>query len=198
MPIKQQVIIAGIDEAGRGPLAGPVYAAAVILNPAKPIQGIADSKQLSSKKREILAQFIKDKSLAYAIAKAEVEEIEAINILQASLLAMQRAYDALTLKPDEVLVDGIHCPKIDCKVRAIIDGDNLIESISAASILAKVSRDEEMFKWHEIYPEYGFASHKGYGTSLHLQQLALLGATPIHRKNFAPVKLTLQKNKAKQ
>ena len=184
--------IAGIDEAGRGPLAGPVYAAAVILNPLKPIRGLKDSKLLTPEKRERLAIEIKANSLAWAVAFADVEEIDKINILQASLLAMQRAVHALAVKPDEALVDGNQCPKLVCPVTAIIRGDQLIPAISAASILAKVSRDHLMIQLDKKYPNYGFAQHKGYATELHLSKLEELGSTPIHRKTFAPVYAQLQ------
>lgn len=180
-------LIAGVDEVGRGPLAGPVVAAAVILNPDRPIAGIADSKLLTAKRREVLSEIIQNDCLAWAVGRAEVEEIDKINILQASLLAMQRAINALAIKPDHVQVDGNHCPAIDYSVEAIIDGDNLIPVISAASIIAKVIRDREMCEYDQVYPQYGFAKHKGYGTKQHLLALETFGVTPIHRKSFAPV-----------
>ncbi len=180
--------IAGVDEAGRGPLAGPVFAAAVILNDKKPIIGLADSKQLSAAKREYLAEKIQQYATAWAVGRAEVEEIDRLNIFQASLLAMQRAVFALTQIPSLVLVDGKHSPKLDYPTQAIIKGDQKIASISAASILAKVHRDAEMRLLDVQYPGYGFAQHKGYGTKQHLFALAALGPTMIHRRSFAPVR----------
>lgn len=180
--------IAGVDEAGRGPLAGPVFAAAVILNPAKPIEGLADSKVLSEKKREALAVQIQQSATAWAIARAEVHEIDSINILQASLLAMQRAVAALKIKPDLALIDGNKCPVLICPAKAIIQGDKTVAEISAASILAKVARDAEMLMLDQYYPEYGFAKHKGYGTKQHLEALEKFGASPMHRLSFAPIK----------
>ena len=180
--------IAGVDEAGRGPLAGPVFAAAVILDPYNPIEGLTDSKKLSEKKREFLFGEIVRKSKAYAIARAEVDEIDELNILQASLLAMQRAVAMLTCTPTEVLVDGNQCPKLLVPVRAIVKGDLTEPAITAASILAKVSRDREMLYYDTVYPGYGLAKHKGYPTKAHCQALSHLGVTPIHRRSFAPVK----------
>jgi ribonuclease HII len=180
--------IAGVDEVGRGPLAGPVIAAAVILDATHPISGLADSKTLTARRRESLATIIRQHALAYAFGRAEVEEIDTINILQASLLAMQRAVARLPIKPQRVLVDGKQCPTLECEVKAIVKGDKLIPAISAASILAKVARDQEMRVWDEIYPGYGFAKHKGYPTKQHKQALSLLGVTPIHRRSFAPVR----------
>ena len=179
---------AGVDEAGRGPLAGPVIAAAVILNPAKPIAGLADSKMLSEKKREILATIIQEQALAWALGRAEVEEIDNINILQASLLAMQRAVEKLIIKPELALIDGNKCPVLNCKTQAVIQGDKTVPAISAASILAKVTRDKEMLLLHEQYPQYGFAKHKGYGTKIHLDALHQFGVSAIHRRSFAPVR----------
>jgi ribonuclease HII len=170
-----------VDEVGVGPLAGPVLAAAVILNSKNPIDGLTDSKLLTAKKREILCEIIKNNCLAWAVGRAEVEEIDHINILQASLLAMQRAINALNVKPDHVQVDGKYCPKINYSVEAIISGDNLVPAISAASIIAKVIRDREMIAYDEIYPQYGFKNHKGYGTKQHLAALKQFGVTPIHR-----------------
>ena len=180
-------LVAGVDEVGVGPLAGPVVAAAVILNPKCAIKGLKDSKLLTSAKREALFAIIKENSLAVAIASATVEEIDKINILQARLLAMQRAVCALHIKPDLVQVDGKFIPKLNCRAEAIVRGDNLIPAISAASILAKVVRDQEMTAYHNVYPEYGFCRNKGYGTREHLQALRCFGATPIHRRSFAPV-----------
>lgn len=184
--------IAGLDEVGRGPLAGPVVAAAVILDPHNPIEGLADSKLLTSKTREVLANIIKNNCIAWALGSASVKEIDQINILQASLLAMRRAVNTLKIKPQHVQVDGQFLPRIDYSAEGIIDGDNLIPAISAASILAKVARDEKMTAYDVIYPEYGFAKHKGYGTLQHLLALQQFGITPIHRKSFAPVKKHLQ------
>lgn len=181
-------LIAGIDEAGRGPLAGPVFAAAVILDPNKPIVGLTDSKLLTPKKREALFVVIQEQALAWSIGRAEVHEIDEINILQASLLAMQRAVELLSIIPELALIDGNKCPKLKCVTEAIIEGDKKIPAISAASILAKVARDEEMLKLDIEYPGYGLAQHKGYGTKQHLEALRTLGVTPIHRRSFAPVR----------
>ncbi len=182
------VLVAGVDEAGRGPLAGPVFAAAVILNPESPINGLTDSKLLSAKKRAQLFIEIQNNALAWAIARAEVAEIDAINILQASLLAMQRAVLALNLLPELILVDGNKCPThLPCQAQAIVKGDRTIPAISAASILAKVARDHEMCLLDQQYPGYDFAIHKGYGTKMHMIALNQLGVSPIHRRSFAPV-----------
>ncbi len=178
----------GVDEAGRGPLAGAVFAAAVVLDPRHPIAGLADSKLLSAKRREHLAIEITQHALAYCIAAASVEEIDTLNILRATLLAMKRAVEGLALRPVEVLVDGLHVPKIDMASRAIVDGDRLIAEISAASILAKTSRDHDMREWDARYPAYGFAQHKGYGTPAHLAALQREGPCEIHRLSFAPVR----------
>ena len=193
--MKSTASICGVDEAGRGPLAGAVFAAAVILDPNKPIAGLADSKKLSEKKRDFLAGEIKEKALAWAIASCSAEEIDEINILQASLLAMKRAVDGLSLQPDELLVDGLHCPKLSIPMRAIVQGDSKEACISAASILAKTARDAELYILDEQYPQYGFAKHKGYPTPLHMQMLALHGVLPIHRKTYAPVRRLLEANK---
>lgn len=180
--------VCGVDEAGRGPLAGAVYAAAVILDPARPIAGIADSKTLSEKKRETLAEAIKTHATAWFIAYATVDEIDRLNILQASLLAMKRAVEGLSLVPQQVLVDGLHCPRLDCPVAAIIKGDSKVPAISAASILAKTARDAEMRRLDMEYPQYAFARHKGYPTAEHLALLAQHGVSPVHRRSYAPVK----------
>ena len=193
--MKNTGFICGVDEAGRGPLAGAVFAAAVILDPIKPIAGLADSKKLSEKKRDFLAGEIKEKALAWAIASCSAEEIDEINILQASLLAMKRAVESLSLQPDELLVDGLHCPKLSIPMRAIVQGDSKEACISAASILAKTARDAELYILDEQYPQYGFAKHKGYPTPLHMQMLALNGVLPIHRKTYAPVRRMLEVNK---
>ncbi len=187
----QYKLVAGVDEAGRGPLAGPVIAAAVILNPDKPISGLKDSKRLSARKREQLACEIYEKSMAWAICRADVYEIDNLNILQASLLAMRRAVIALTIQPNIVLVDGLHCPDLDYQVKAIVRGDSTIPSISAASIIAKVTRDHEMIELDNKYPGYGFAVHKGYPTKAHLLALEQLGVSPIHRRSYAPVRRLL-------
>lgn len=181
-------VIAGVDEVGRGPLAGDVVTAAVILCPQTPIEGLNDSKKLSHKKRELLAEEIKSKALAWSIARASVSEIDELNILQASLLAMHRAVDALSVKPDHVLVDGNKLPKWSYSSEAIVQGDGLIAEISAASILAKVTRDNEMVELDQLYPGYGFAGHKGYPTKVHMAALTKLGPCPIHRSSYAPVK----------
>ncbi|HEX7954074.1 MAG TPA: ribonuclease HII [Burkholderiales bacterium] len=180
--------VCGVDEAGRGPLAGPVFAACVVLRDEDPIAGLADSKALSSARREALALHIRSRARAWAVASASVEEIDSLNILRASLLAMQRAVEQLEIAPGEVLVDGLHCPQLRYPVRAIVDGDALVAEISAASILAKVARDTLMVELHERYPDYGFARHKGYGTRQHLEALRRFGACPIHRRSFAPVR----------
>lgn len=187
-PSQKGLLVCGVDEAGRGPLAGPVYAAAVILNPKKPIRGLDDSKKLSAKERERLAVRIQTEALAFGIAVASVEEIDRINILNATLLAMQRAVDKLLIVPDEVWVDGTHVPRIAYTARAIIKGDALVDAISAASILAKSARDRELVALARQYPEYGFEKHKGYATQLHLARIREHGACPVHRRSFAPVK----------
>ena len=180
-------LIAGVDEAGRGPLAGPVVAAAVILDDLHPIPGLADSKKLTALKRERLFDQIRAKALCCSIAEATVEEIDALNILQATLLAMQRAVNGLRLKPGKVLVDGNQLPVLDVLAEAIVKGDSKVQAISAASILAKVHRDRLCLSMHAQYPEYSFHLHKGYGTAAHLAALQEFGASPWHRKSFAPV-----------
>lgn len=180
--------IAGVDEVGRGPLAGAVVAAAVILNPEVPVEGLMDSKKLSEKKRELLADEIREKALCWCVARAEVEEIDRINILQASLLAMRRAVMGLSIAPEQVLVDGNRCPQLDYPVEAIVKGDALVPAISAASILAKVVRDREMVELDKIYPGYGLAGHKGYPTAAHIKALQQLGPSAIHRRSFGPVR----------
>ncbi len=188
-------LICGVDEAGRGPLAGGVYAAAVILDANQPIVGLADSKKLSEKRRDFLSAEIKEKALAWAIASCTAQEIDEINILQASLLAMKRAIEALqaqfNIMPSLVQVDGNKCPKINLPCEAIVQGDSKVQEISAASILAKVARDAECYALDKIYPQYGFAKHKGYPTALHLQMLTQYGVTPIHRNSYAPVRRLL-------
>ncbi|MFO1367666.1 MAG: ribonuclease HII [Marinagarivorans sp.] len=184
-------LIAGVDEAGRGPLAGDVVAAAVILDPLKPIKGLADSKKLSEKRREQLFAEIIDKALAFSIARASPAEIDQLNILHASLLAMHRAVDGLAVMPDEVLVDGNRLPKWPYVARAIVGGDSSVEQISAASILAKVTRDRDLLVLDQTYPGYGFAAHKGYPTKAHIEALTRLGITPVHRLSYGPVKKLL-------
>ena len=180
-------LLAGVDEAGRGPLAGPVVVAAVILDERQPIQGLADSKKLSALRREKLFDEIRAKSLCFAIAQASVEEIDQLNILQATLLAMQRAVHALRLKPNMVWVDGNRLPVLSVQAQAIVKGDQKVPAISAASILAKVHRDHLCQQLHEQYPLYGFDAHKGYGTQAHMAALQAHGASPCHRRTFAPV-----------
>ncbi|MDB6096226.1 MAG: rnhB [Francisellaceae bacterium] len=182
------MLIAGVDEVGRGPLAGPVVAAAVILDQNRPIKGLADSKKLSLKARELLYEDIFTKALAVGIGEASIQEIDSINILQASLLAMRRAVLALKIKPDHIEVDGINAPSVSMPVTTIIKGDSLIPAISAASIIAKVTRDRLMDELDKVYPEFGFKQHKGYPTAFHLQALENYGISPIHRLSFKPVK----------
>ncbi|MHB8622310.1 MAG: ribonuclease HII [Sulfuricaulis sp.] len=189
-----QRLIAGVDEAGRGPLAGPVLAAAVILDVSKPIEGLADSKVLSADRREALSVLIKQRALCWALGRAEVEEIDQLNILQASLLAMQRAVTALRMAPDLALVDGNQPPKLLCPVQTIVRGDATVRAISAASILAKVARDAEMCHLDTLYPGYGFARHKGYPTSAHLLALERSGVSPLHRRSFGPVRRLLNES----
>jgi ribonuclease HII len=186
-------LVAGVDEVGRGPLAGPVIAAAVILDPKNPIEGLTDSKKLSKKRREQLAVEIKDKAFSWCIARAEPLEIDQINILQASLLAMQRAVAGLDHAPDHCLVDGNKLPDLSCTAEAIVKGDLTEPAISAASIIAKVARDQEMCEMDIKYPGYGFAQHKGYPTKLHVAALTTQGVTEIHRKSFAPVRQHISK-----
>jgi ribonuclease HII len=188
LPSLPTQLVCGVDEAGRGPLAGPVYAAAVILDANKPIKGLADSKQLSANKRAHLETQIYRDAIAWSVAVASVEEIDRLNILQASLLAMRRAMEQLATIPAEVLVDGLYVPTTNLPARAIVDGDQLIAEISAASILAKNARDREMVMSCLQYPGYGFAQHKGYGTKLHMEALRRLGPCAIHRHSFAPVR----------
>lgn len=184
-------LVAGVDEAGRGPLAGPVVAAAVVLDPRRLPAGLDDSKRLSAGRRERVARDIRELSLAWALGRAEVEEIDRLNILQASLLAMQRAVQALGMRPALALIDGPHCPRLDCLTRAVVGGDRLVPAISAASILAKVARDEEMRSLDARFPGYGFAGHKGYPTAVHVEALKRLGVSPVHRRSFAPVSACL-------
>ena len=180
-------LICGVDEAGRGPLAGPVVAAAVILDPNNPVEGLDDSKKLSAKRRERLQIEICSKAVAWAVAEASVEEIDAFNILQASMLAMQRAVEALAIRPSSALIDGNRCPKLACEAEAVVGGDGKIEAIAAASILAKTARDAGMRELHRTYPHYGFDRHMGYPTARHLQALREHGPSPVHRRSFSPV-----------
>jgi len=192
LPFSLDEIICGVDEAGRGPLAGPVFAAAVILDPNKPIAGLRDSKKLSEAKRDLLAPVIKRDALAWAVAECSEREIDGINILQASLLAMRRAVEALSVAPTLALIDGNRCPVMKIQTIAIVGGDDKVDSISAASILAKTARDAALVALHAIYPQYGFDQHKGYGTALHLERLRLHGVSPVHRYTYAPVRALLE------
>jgi ribonuclease HII len=189
MPAEARVC--GVDEAGRGPLAGPVYAAAVILDPARPIEGLKDSKLLGAARREALCLAIRERALAAAVACATVEEIDRLNILQATMLAMQRAVAALPVAPEEAWIDGNRCPPLACRARAIVKGDRLHAVISAASILAKTARDAEMLRLHERFPQYGFDRHKGYPTAEHVALLERHGASIVHRRSFGPVRRLL-------
>lgn len=184
-------LIAGVDEVGRGPLVGAVVTAAVILDPNNPIKGLADSKKLSEKKRLALAEEIKQKALAWSLGRAEPEEIDELNILHATMLAMQRAVNTLKIRPHFVLVDGNRIPELDMPAQAVIKGDSLVAEISAASILAKVARDQEMVELDLQFPQYEFAKHKGYPTKVHLEKLAEFGALSQHRRSFAPVRKVL-------
>ena len=181
-------VICGVDEAGRGPIAGPVFAAAVVLDVRCPIAGLADSKLLAPARRERLAAEIRERATAWSVAWATVEEIDRLNILQATMIAMQRAVAGLSMDPDEAWIDGNRCPALDCRARPVVRGDRLVPAISAASILAKTARDAEMRRLHERYPAYGLDRHKGYPTAEHLERLARFGACEIHRRTFAPVR----------
>lgn len=186
-------LVAGVDEAGRGPLAGPVFAAAVILDPQRPIAGLADSKILSESKRDSLYILIKESALSWSIAGASVKEIDQLNILQATLLAMQRAVNGLHIQPDEVLVDGNRLPDLSMPAEAIIKGDSKVQAISAASILAKVERDKLMVDYRQQYPDFAFHVHKGYGTKQHLGEIEQFGFLDVHRRTFNPVKTMLMR-----
>lgn len=190
--LEGQQFVAGVDEVGRGPLCGAVVAAAVILDPARPIEGLADSKKLTEARREQLYDIICERALAWSLGRAEVEEIDQLNILHATMLAMQRAVAGLVPAPTHALIDGNRCPKLPCSAEAVIKGDSKVAAISAASIIAKVSRDREMVELDHIYPGYGIAIHKGYPTPAHLDALARLGVTPIHRRSFGPVRNLLE------
>jgi ribonuclease HII len=186
------LLVAGVDEAGRGPLAGPVVVAAVILDPARPIDGLDDSKRLDERCREALFPLIRQRALAWSVVAVPAAEIDRINILQATMLGMRRAVEALSLPPELALVDGNRLPALPCAARAIVGGDGLEPAISAASIVAKVTRDRLMCEWHQRYPQYGFDRHKGYATPEHLRLLARFGPCEIHRRSFAPVREALQ------
>ena len=190
-PDCNQAIVAGVDEAGRGPLAGPVVAAAVVLSPKHPIAGLKDSKQLTANQRGHLYLLIQKQAMAYAFGQSSVEEIDRLNILQASLLAMQRAIEALPCSPHHVLVDGLHTPDMSIPMTALVKGDCRKHCIAAASILAKVSRDQQMYRLHQDFPQYGFAQHKGYPTKQHIQALTRHGPTQHHRRTFATVRQML-------
>lgn len=185
-------LFCGADEAGRGPIAGPVFAAAVILDPDHPIAGLKDSKKLSEHRRDELALEIKQYAKAWAIAECSIEEIDELNILHASMLAMKRAIESLSIQPELALIDGNRCPKLAIAAKAIVKGDDKVPAISAASILAKTARDAVMLDLHRQYPEYGFDRHKGYPTAYHLEQLHLYGVSPVHRKTYAPVRKILE------
>jgi ribonuclease HII len=185
-------LLCGVDEAGRGPLAGPVFAAAVVLDPARRVRGLDDSKRLGERTRLELASLIRERAIAWAVASASVEEIDALNILRATLLAMQRAIAALGVAPHRVLVDGLHCPPIVLETRAVVDGDARVKVISAASILAKTARDAEMLQLADAYPQYGFDRHKGYPTPEHLERLRRFGPCAAHRRSFGPVRALVQ------
>lgn len=189
-------LVCGVDEAGRGPLAGPVYAAAVVLDPRRPIRGLDDSKRLTESARLELAAQIRARALAWSVAAATVAEIDAVNILQASLLAMKRAVEGLSVRPQRALVDGLHCPQIAIPAEAIVGGDASVKAISAASILAKTERDAEMSRLHALFPGYGFDRHKGYPTPEHLAALQRLGPCAAHRRGFSPVKTLLCSGRA--
>lgn len=187
--------LCGVDEAGRGPLAGPVVAAAVMLDPARPIEGLRDSKKLSAVARERLAEAIRREAFVWCVAEASVEEIDRLNILHATMLAMRRAVEGLGRAPDDVWVDGNRCPEWPWRSQAVVKGDDKVAAIAAASILAKTARDAFMRQLHETYPVYGFDRHMGYGTAQHLDALKAHGACPQHRRSFSPVKLVLDQNR---
>jgi ribonuclease HII len=190
----RKLLVCGVDEAGRGPIAGPVYAAAVILDPARRVNGLADSKMLTAERREVLAGRIRERAIAWAVAQASVDEIDRINILRAALLAMRRAVEALKIQPHEAWVDGQMCPDLACQARAIVDGDAKHKMISAASILAKTARDAEMRTLHERFPQYGFDQHKGYSTPEHLALLRRHGPCEVHRRSFDPVRAFFERD----
>jgi ribonuclease HII len=191
-PFTDADIVCGVDEAGRGPLAGPVFAAAVILDPRKPIDGLRDSKKLTAERRDELAPQIREHAIAWAIAECSCEEIDQLNILHATMLAMRRAVEALATLPTIALIDGNRCPPMEVRAHAIVEGDDKVHAISAASILAKTARDAALVALHQQYPQYGFDQHKGYSTPLHLERLRAHGPSPVHRRSFAPVRELLQ------
>jgi ribonuclease HII len=195
--IAQHILFAGVDEAGRGPLAGPVVAAAVILDPVRPIDGLADSKILSEGKRNSLFKMIKENALSWSVGMSSVEEIDELNILQATLLAMQRAVNGLGMQPDEVLIDGNCLPRLSIPAQAIVKGDSKVKAISAASILAKVERDKIMVGYHKKYPDFSFHLHKGYGTRQHINEISQFGILPVHRRTFNPVKMMIVQQSVK-
>lgn len=191
-------LLAGVDEAGRGPLAGPVCAAAVILDPARPIEGLADSKKLSAKRREALAREIREKAIAWCVAWGEVEEIDRINILQSTMRTMARAVEGLSVRPTRVIVDGNRTPKLGVPVEAVVKGDQKVPAVSAASILAKTARDALVSEYDERWPGYGFSKHAGYGTAAHIQAIRERGVLPVHRRSFEPVKGMLASGEARE
>jgi ribonuclease HII len=188
-------MICGVDEAGRGPLAGPVFAAGVVFYPDRPIEGLADSKTLSANRRDELAILIRSQACAWSVASASVEEVDSLNILWATMLAMKRAVETLAVLPTQVLVDGNRCPELACPATAVIKGDASVPQISAASILAKVARDAHMLHLHQQYPDYGFDRHKGYPTKDHIQALRDHGVSPVHRRSFSPVRIVVESNR---
>ena len=189
-------LVAGVDEAGRGPLAGPVVAGAVILDPDNPIEGLRDSKRLTAARRDVLYDEIRIRALAWAVGRADVEEIDRINILQATMLAMQRAVAALQTSAEYALIDGNRCPDLACPCEAIVKGDSRVAAISAASIMAKVTRDREMQLLDGLYPGYGLARHKGYPSKAHIEALESLGVSPVHRRSYAPVRKIIERHQA--
>jgi ribonuclease HII len=184
-------LVCGVDEAGRGPIAGPVFAAAVILDPMRPIEGLRDSKKLSAAKRRYLAGLIREKAMAWSVAACSIAEIDELNILHATMLAMKRAVENLSVMPSVALIDGNRCPVLSVRSEAIVGGDDKVDAISAASILAKTARDEALMQLHDQYPQYAFDRHKGYPTALHLERLHQHGVSPVHRTSYAPVRALL-------
>ena len=191
-PFTLDDIVCGVDEAGRGPLAGPVFAAAVILDPARPIEGLRDSKKLTEARRDELAPIIRQQALAWAVAECSHEEIDTLNILQATMLAMRRAVELLATAPTIALIDGNRCPQLAMRAHAVVEGDDKVHAISAASILAKTARDAALVQLHATYPQYAFDQHKGYSTALHLARLREHGPCPVHRRSFAPVRALIE------
>lgn len=191
--LSDMALVCGVDEAGRGPIAGPVFAAAVILDPACPIEGLRDSKKLSAARRQYLAEQIREKAVAWAIAECSIAEIDELNILHASMLAMKRSVESLSVTPSMALIDGNRCPLLSIPSQAIVKGDDKVPAISAASILAKTARDNALMVLHDVYPQYAFDRHKGYPTALHLELLRLHGVSPVHRTSYAPVRALLNR-----